>query len=69
MEYASFMAFGARVLLTGSVISTISKEMINTDWGYPPISIKNAVKVRFLSAASSVIVMVGFDKFMQWKNS
>ena len=65
MEYAPLMGFGAGTALTASVISTLRKENFNTDWGYLPISVKNVVKVGVLSAGSAVIVMTGFDKFMQ----
>ena len=69
MVYVPLMLFGAGTALTASVISTLSKEAINTDWGYSPISVKNTVKVGILSAVSSVLVITGYDKFEQWRRS
>ena len=69
MEYTPLMLLGAGIGLSGSIISALSKEGLNIDWGFSPISIKNGVKVSILSAVSGVLVATGYDKFMEWSKT
>ena len=45
MEYTLLMLLGAGIGLSGSIISTLSKEGFNIDWGYTPLTLKSGVKV------------------------
>ena len=66
MEYTPLMLLGAGIGLSGSIISTLSKEEFNIDWGYSPINLKNGLKVGILSVGTSVLVATGYDAFMEW---
>ena len=65
MEYTPLMILGAGIGLSSSIISSLSREAFNVNWGYSPISMKNIVKVGALSAGTSVLVATGYDYVME----